>query len=155
MLEAPLNENPEQFRFRINNYLENNPLDDTNIHETATSLHSIAQSYFIEGNGWEAKPYLQRAIELYRKTSDEHSLIFCLGQYASVLRYLSKREEAEELLTEVVRMSKKLSIKRNDIKNWFLKPYFHALLEIFNEPMEALALKKKLEQAYISSKENI
>lgn len=155
MLEAPLNENPEYFRLRINDYLENNPLNNTNIHETATSLHSIAQSYLMEGNGLEAEIYLQRAVGLYRKTSDEHSLIFCLAQYASVLRHLSKREEAEGLLIEVVRISKKLGIKRKDIKNWFLKPYFHALLEIFNEPMEAMLLKKKLEQEYISSKDNI
>ena len=151
MLEAPLNENPDHFRLRINNHLENNSLDNTNIHETATSLHSIAQSYLMEGNISQAETYFQRAIELYRKTPDEHSLMFCSGQYASILIHLSKREEAEELLIEVVRMSKTLGIKRSDIKNWFLKPYFYALLEVFHEPMEALALKRKLEQEYVSS----
>ena len=154
MLEAPFKENPEDFRLRINNHLENNAVNNTDVLETATSLHSIAQSYLMEGNIGQAEAYFQRAVELYRKTPDEHSLIFCLGQYALILLHLSKREQAEELLVEVVRMSKNLGIKRNDIKNWFLKPYFYALLEVFNEPMEALALKKKLEQEYGTNKEN-
>ena len=39
-------------------------------------------------------------------------------------------------------------IRREDIKKWFLKPHFYALLENFNGSVKAMALKKKLEQEF-------
>lgn len=123
--------------------------DVQNIHEIATILHSRAQYYLMTGQTDNAEEYFQKAAEAYRKTSDEDSLAFCLSQYALILRHYSKRESAEKSLVEAVKLGKNLGLKRKDIKNWFLKPYFLNLLEIFKAPSEARMLKKKLEQAWL------
>lgn len=149
MLQAPFNENITDFRLRINNNLESSFGDDE---ETATSLHSIAQSYLMEGNLLQAEIYFEKSAELYRKTSDKFSTAFCLAQYALILRHLTRIEESERLLLEVVKLIENLELKRKDIKNWFFKPYFYALLEVLKEPIEAKRLRKKLEQEWFSNK---
>lgn len=118
-------------------------------HSVAVATHNLAQSYLMEGKLSEAETFFQKAIELYKKTVDQHSLAFCLSQYALILRHQLKREESEKLLVEVVKLSKNLGLKRRDLKNWFLKPYFHNLLRLYNARKEAEILKKKLEQNWI------
>lgn len=145
MLKISDNENFDDFRLGIRNHLEVNAED---IDETATSLHSIAQSYLMEGSLAEAEIYFEKAIALYRLTPDEFGRAFCLSQYSLILKHLAKSDEAEAQLLEVVRLSKNLRLKRKDIRNWFLKSYFHNLLEIFHEPKAAIDLRAKLYQEY-------
>lgn len=147
-LSAPFNEDAEVFRLKYLHALENSSGEGENIQQTAEALHSIAQSYLMEGNIKDAETSFQKAVKMYKKTSDEFSLAFCLSQYALILRHLSKREQSEEMLVEVIKLSKNLRLKRKDMKNWFLKSYFLNLLEIFKEQAEAKALKRKLEQVF-------
>lgn len=147
-LSAPFNEDAEKFRLKFLNALKNSSNKEESILQTAEALHSIAQSYLMEGNVEDAETYFQKAVEMYKKTLDEFSLAFCLSQYALILRNKSKCEESEQLLVEVIKLSKNLGLRRKDIKNWFLKSYFQNLLGIFNERAEAKALKQKLEQVF-------
>ena len=150
VVEAPFKQDIEEFRRRFDSYLENNSTRELNIHEVASVLHSIAQSYLMEGKPDEAETHFQEAIELYKKTEDEYSLAFCMSQYALILRHQSKREDAECVLMEVIKLSKKLKLKRKDVKRWFLECYFQNLLEIFNGKAEVKELKKKLEAEWKS-----
>jgi tetratricopeptide (TPR) repeat protein len=120
----------------------------TDLHTTATAIHNIAQSYMMEGNLDEAEIYFQKASELYRATNDEYSLALCLSQYALVLRPQLRKKEAEVLLVEVVKVSKKLELKLKDVKNWFLKSYFLNLLQIYGEKTEAIELRNLLNQEW-------
>lgn len=148
LISAPSSEDTKEFRLKVLGTLENSFDKKENIHQTAEALHNIAQSYLMEGNIKDAETYFQKAVEMYKKTLDEFSLAFCLSQYALILRNKSKREQSEQLLVEVIKLSKNLGLRRKDIKNWFLKSYFQNLLEIFNEQAEAKALKQKLEQVF-------
>jgi tetratricopeptide (TPR) repeat protein len=147
VLNVPFDEKTEWLQVELADILKNSK-DTENIQKIATTLHSVAQSYLMKGQLDNAEVCFQKAVEVYRKTIDEHSLVLCLSQHALVLRHQLKRENAEESLIEVVKLSRKLGIKRKDIKNWFLKSYFLNLLEIFNEKTEAILLKKKLEQEW-------
>lgn len=149
MLDAPFNEDAEKFRLKFFKVLENYSNEEQNIQEVAGALHSIAQSFMMEGKLEDAEMYFQKAVEVYKKTEDKYSLAFCLSQYALILRYQLKREHAEKLLVEVITLSKDLGLKRKDTKNWFLKPYFLNLLETFNERVEAEMLRKKLEKEWL------
>lgn len=150
MLSVSGDETLEILESKCVKVLENSN-DEKNIREIATSLHSIAQSYLMKGQLNSAEKYFQKSVEAYRKTLDKDSLALCLSQYALILRHLSKREDAEKLLVEVVKLSKKLELKRKDVKNWFLKSYFLNLLEVFHEKLEAVALRKKLKQEWLSN----
>jgi tetratricopeptide (TPR) repeat protein len=148
MLSAPFNESADEFRVRFFKILESYREGKQNIQEFAGALHSIAQSYMMEGKLEDAGKYFENSIEAYKKTKDKYSLAFCMSQYALILRHQLKNAYAEKLLVEVVKLSKNLGLKRKDMKNWFLKTYFLNLLEIFNEKNEARVLKKKLEQEW-------
>lgn len=144
-LELPFNESFEDFQGRLHKFLID--LDHNDL-EIAITLHSLAQSYMMQGNLDKAEAYFQKTVEHYRTTIDEYSLVFSMSQYALVLRPQQKNVEAENLLVEVVKLSKKLGIKKKDTKTWFLKCYFLNLIEIYNERDEAKKLRRLLLQEW-------
>jgi tetratricopeptide (TPR) repeat protein len=144
-LEFPVNESNEKFENRLNHDLKFCKYDN---YEIAITLHNLAQSHMMQGDLDKAESYFKKAVEYYKTTDDEHNLVFCMSQFALVLKPQKKSKEAQKLLIELVRLCRKLGYIKKDVKNWFLKSYFLNLLQVYGEKTKAIELRNLLNQEW-------